>query len=63
MTDYEVVVPSSAVKMETDEEGSSVGTVWLGDIDMVLLVVGVESVICDEPWGVDGVKMRPIRGP
>ena len=42
MTDYKVVVSSSMVKMKADEAGVLVGPIWLGDVDMVLFMVGVE---------------------
>ena len=54
MTDYEVVVSSSAIQVETDEEGSAVSAIWLGNVDMVLLMVWVKGVVRDKPWRVDG---------
>ena len=43
MADYKVVVSSSAVKVEVNEEWSSISAIWLGDVDMILLL---DCAIC-----------------
>ena len=53
-TDYEVAVSSRVIKVEPNEKGSTVSAVWLGDVNMVPFVVGIEGVVGDEPWRVDG---------
>ena len=47
------MVSSSAIKMETNEKGSTVSAVRLGDVNMVSFMVRIEGVIGDEPWRVD----------
>ena len=51
--DYKVMVSSSTIKMEANEEGPMVSAIWLGDVDVVFLVVWVKGVVSDEPWRVD----------
>jgi len=52
--DYKVAVSSRMIKVEANEKGSTVSAVQLGDVNMISFVVGIEGVVGDEPWGVDG---------
>ena len=42
VADYKVTVSSSVVEVEADEKRAAISTIWLGDVDVVLLMVWIK---------------------